>query len=171
MSWGRKPRTPEICFLGPVAVLALLAAAAAVRCCAAEGTVAAVQSAPQPNPRGYASLDLSKGGVQSDLADLKPRAKIVIGGRTIDVTRLPAGLKYFADLGVIAPAWLDSLPMRVTTSPAMPSGRHRPAASGQLTNGRRCAGYPTAEWCVAARNEPPNRVASRRRHRPARKCR
>ncbi len=122
MSWGRKPRTPEICFLGPVAVLALLVAAAAVRCCAAEGTVAAVQSAPQPNPRGYASLDLSKGGVQSNLADLKPRAKIVIGGRTIDVAHLPAGLKHFADLGVIAPAWLDIRPLHRFPLPPLPPG-------------------------------------------------
>jgi hypothetical protein len=27
---------------------------------------------PQPDPRGYASLDVPQGGVQSNLADLKP---------------------------------------------------------------------------------------------------
>ena len=70
-----------------------------------------IKAPPQNDPHGYISLDLSKGGVQSDTADLKLRAKILIGGRIVDMAHLPAGLKYFAELGVIAPEWLDIRPL------------------------------------------------------------
>lgn len=78
-----------------------------------------------PDPRGYASIDLTKGGVQSDLSDLKPRVKIIIGGGSVDVARLPAGLKHFAELGVIAPAWLDIRPLH--RFPLPPLQEHGPA--------------------------------------------
>lgn len=55
----------------------------------------------------YLGIDLSKGGVQSNLADLTPYPGMKIGGTPVSPDILPKGLKHFADLGVVMPAWMD----------------------------------------------------------------
>ena len=79
-------------------LLAPLAAFAAER--AAEPPTA-------PTVLDYLGVDLSKGGVQSDLADLAPFPNMKIGGAPASPDKLPKGLSHFADLGVVMPEWVD----------------------------------------------------------------
>lgn len=60
-----------------------------------------------PTVLDYLGVDLSKGGVQSDLADLAPFPNMKIGGAPASPDKLPKGLSHFADLGVVMPEWVD----------------------------------------------------------------
>ena len=55
----------------------------------------------------YLKLDLTKGGVQSDIADLVPYTRMQIGGIPVAVNSLPKGLKNRAEIGVAMPDWVD----------------------------------------------------------------
>lgn len=55
----------------------------------------------------YLKLDLTRGGVQSDISDLVPYTRLQIGGIPVAVNSLPKGLKNRAEIGVAMPDWVD----------------------------------------------------------------
>lgn len=58
---------------------------------------------------GYLGVDLSKGGVQSDLSDLQPYKNMKIGGHHVTITSLPKGLINRPDLGIILPGFVKDV--------------------------------------------------------------
>lgn len=55
----------------------------------------------------YYPIDLSKGGVQSDISDLVPYTRMKIGELAVTADSLPKGLRYASDVGVVVPEWLE----------------------------------------------------------------
>ncbi len=87
---------------------------------------------PVADPRGYVAIDLSKGGVQCDLSDLKRREKIVIGGQPIDSAKPPAGLVHRPELGVILPEWINVRPMHRWPLPPFENFEPPPGVAGPI---------------------------------------
>jgi hypothetical protein len=67
----------------------------------------AMEMKPATKELSYYPIDLSKGGVQSGIEDLKPYPGMSIGGRKVTTSSLPKGLRYVADLGVVVPDWME----------------------------------------------------------------
>lgn len=97
-------------------------------------STAALGLAAKPEPRSqvldYLGVDLAKGGVQSDLADLVPFTNMQIGGLSVSPGRLPKGLKEHPDLGVVMPDWIDVRVIHRFPQPGPAQGLiHRPKAN------------------------------------------
>jgi Neuraminidase (sialidase) len=55
----------------------------------------------------YYPIDLSKGGVQCGIDDLKPYPRMKLGGVAVTSDTLPKGLRHAADVGVVVPEWIE----------------------------------------------------------------
>lgn len=55
----------------------------------------------------YLKIDLTKGGVQSDISDLAPYTRMKIAGTSVTAGSLPKGLKNHSDIGVAMPEWVN----------------------------------------------------------------
>ena len=67
----------------------------------------AASAHPKSTYLSYYPIDLSKGGVQSDISDLAPYTGMKIGAVAVTVDSLPKGLRYASDVGVVVPEWVE----------------------------------------------------------------